>query len=128
MSISQEGKNISKTFAGLREFGFLVYNFNTPSKMREGQGKLCDHIVLGDTGLHFLEVKLFSTADKMKPKQKLFSYLIKSIADKCIWVNYYILHTLDDAQVAYESILNGTESQEGERLDGRQDKQKGKIS
>lgn len=118
MSISQEGKDISKTFAGLRELGFLVYNFNTPSKMREGQGKLCDHIVLGDTGLHFMEVKLFSTGDRMKPKQKLFAHLIKKISEKSIWVNYWMINKLDDAASTYEAILHGTESQEGERLAG----------
>ena len=116
MSISKEGKDISKTFADLRSAGFLVYNFNTHKRMAEGQGKLCDHIVLGDTGLHFIEVKLFSTRDSMKPKQKLFAFLINKIAEKSIWVNYWMIHKLDDAVGAYDAILNGTEQQEEERL------------
>ena len=120
MSISQEGKNISKTFADLRTVGFLVYNFNTHKRMAEAQGKLCDHIILGDTGLHFIEVKLHSTKDNMKPKQKLFAYLINTIADKSIWVNYWLIHKLDDAVTTYDAILNGTEQQEGEKLSDRE--------
>lgn len=117
MSISAEGKDISKTFAGLRELGFLVYNFNTQKPMKSGaMNKLCDHIVLGDTGIHFIEVKLHSTKDTMKPKQLLFAHLIKAIADRCIWVNYWIVHSLVDAQNAHDAILNGKENQEGEKL------------
>lgn len=119
MSISAEGKNISKTFADLRNVGFLVYNFNTPSRMNVAQGKLCDHIVLGDTGLHFVEVKLYSTKDTMKPKQKLFAYLINLISQQTVWVNYWIIHSLEEASGVYDAILNGTENQEGERLDGK---------
>ena len=116
MSISKEGKDISKTFADLREAGFLVYNFNTPSRMNVAQGKLCDHIVLGDTGLHFIEVKLHSTKDTMKPKQRLFAHLINLISQQTIWVNYWMIHSLEQASGVYDAILNGTESQEGETL------------
>ncbi len=116
MSISKEGKDISKTFADLRDAGFLVYNFNTHKRMAEAQGKLCDHIILGDTGLHFIEVKLFSTKDTMKPKQKLFAFLINKIAEKSIWVNYWMIHKLDDAVGTYDAILNGTEQQGEDRL------------
>ena len=121
MSISQEGKDISRTFADLRDAGFLVYNFNTQKPMKSGaMNKLCDHIVLGNTGMHFIEVKLFSTKDKMNPKQQLFAFLINKIADKSIWINYWLINKLDDAVGTYDAILNGTEQQGEERLDDRE--------
>ena len=117
MSISAEGKLVSKTYAELRAYGFLVYNFNTQRAMKTGATmRLCDQIVVGDTGLHFIEVKLESTKDRMKPHQLLFKKLIEMIASRTVWVKYWMIQSLDDAQTNYELILNGTPDQKGDKL------------
>ena len=117
MSISAEGKMVSKTYAELRTYGFLVYNFNTQRKMKTGATmKLCDQIIVGDTGIHFIEIKLEATRDTLKPHQKLFKKLIELVASKTCWVKYWMITSLKDASANYELILNGTPDQEGKKL------------
>lgn len=116
MSISKEGKLISQSFAELKKFGFLIYNFNTYRAMQRSMSKLCDHIVAGETGLHFVEVKLTSTGDKMSDGQRLFKKVIWAIVARTPWVNYWSVHNLDEAHYVFEQILNGTEFQKGDKL------------
>lgn len=116
MSISQEGKLVSRTYAELRKFGFLVYNFNTRRKMQESMAKLCDQLIVGATGIHFIEIKLESTRDRMKPNQLLFKKLIEMVASKTVWVKYWMISSLEEANVNFEFILNGTPDQKGDKL------------
>jgi hypothetical protein len=118
MSISKEAKMISATFAELRKFGFLVWNFNSVYRARltSGMSKLCDHIVAGETGLHFVEVKLTSTKDKLSAGQKSFKKIIAVISQYTVWINYWTIQDLEVAEFVFENILNGTKDQKGEKL------------
>ena len=117
MSISKEGKLVSASLAELRRFGFIVTNFNTHRHVKTGSmQKLTDYIIAGHTGVHFIEVKLESTGDTMKPHQKLFKHIIERISERCVWVNYWLIVNLDQAHTAFQIILNGTEEQLGEKL------------
>jgi hypothetical protein len=115
MSISKEATLISTNFADLRDIedaegekAFLVYNFNSPRRLTKGQAKLCDHIIMSKkTGLHFIEVKLDSTKDKMSIGQKLFAKIISYISEQNEGVHYWIIHNLDEAYAVFDYILHG---------------------
>lgn len=117
--ISKEGKLISATFAELRQFGFIVANFNTQGKKRLGSGmrKLCDYIIAGHSGLHFIEVKLESTGDRIRPDQVMFKKIITAISSWTVWVHYWSVVSLDQAGVCYDLILNGSPDQKGVKLE-----------
>lgn len=115
--ISAENKMISNSYAELRDFGFLVYNFNTQRRMTHGAtNKLCDLIVMGNTGLHFIEVKLKSTSDTMKPDQIIFKKIIELVSKKTPYVHYWMIRDLEDAHAVFDMILSGTPDQKGEAL------------
>lgn len=115
--ISQENKIISNSYAELRDFGFLVYNFNTQRKMIHGAtNKLCDIIVIGHTGIHFIEIKLRSTKDTIKPDQVIFKKVVEQVAQKTPHVHYWMVRDLEDAHAVFDMILSGTPDQKGETL------------
>ena len=97
--ISEEAKKISTEFAKLREKGFWVYNFNTQKPMKYGSTKkFCDLLVIGENGVHFIEVKLESTKDTEKPIQKLFRLCIERLEKLTPYITYWKIHSLKDAQ------------------------------
>ena len=97
MSISKEAKDISKEFARLRQFGYLVYNFNTQTGMKSGsQRGLCDHLIISIYGIHFIEVKLKSTKDKIRESQKPLAQILKKLTSKDIY--YWIVDSLERAK------------------------------
>ncbi len=109
MSISKEAKLISTTFSDLREFGFIVNNLNTYKKMQRSMNKLCDLIIIGkETGVHFIEVKLASTNDTMKPNQKDFADVVSHLSNQTDKINFWVIHGLDEAYAVYDYILHGT--------------------
>lgn len=109
MSISNEAKLISTTFSGLREFGFIVNNFNTYRKMQRSMNRLCDLIILGkQTGVHFIEIKLDSTEDRYRKGQKEFAEVVGHLSNLTEEINYWIIHNLDEAYAVYDAILHGT--------------------
>lgn len=117
MSISKEGKLVSVSFAQLRQFGFLVFNFNTHRHVKTGSmQKLTDYIIIGNTGIHFVEVKLESTGDSFKPHQVMVKKLLEKLVEKTIWINYWKVVNLEQAHIVFEMILNGTPIQKGEKL------------
>lgn len=114
MSISREATIISNKFAKLRQFGFLVYNFNTRSKMPRNMAKLTDYIVVGVTGLHFIEVKLSSTKDRMNPPQLALQKLLRKLEERCIWIHYWKCVSSEEANFIFDNILAGTVNQKGD--------------
>lgn len=110
MSISKEASEITKVFAELRNHGYIVVNHNTNTyiKSRTIQ-KLTDYIIIGRTGIHFIEVKLKSTKDTIKPHQeKIRETLIQlQLKDESKLIHYWICATLENAQFIYMEILNG---------------------
>ena len=110
MSISQDAKIISTTFAGLREFGIIVFNFNAKSMRYKAGGfkGFCDMVLISErTGVHFIEVKLDSTKDRFKPAQKLLGELITKLTNKSEFINYWVIHNLDEAYAVFDVALNG---------------------
>lgn len=117
MSISKEGKLVSRTFASLRDHGFIVTNFNTHRHVKTGSmQKLTDYIIIGHSGIHFIEVKLESTGDTMKPHQKMAKYFIEKVQERCPFVHYWLIVNLEQAHQIFEFILNGSPNQKGERI------------
>ena len=85
MSISADAKLISKTFADLRDLGFLVLNYNAKTmKNRGGMKGWVDLCIIGRNcdgydsraGIHMIEVKLDNTRDRFKAAQKQVAELI----------------------------------------------------
>lgn len=112
MSVSKEAKLISTTFSELREMGFLVFNFNAKSLKRVAGGMkgFCDLVIIGKkTGIHYIEVKLTSTNDKFKPNQKELGETVSHISDLTEYINYWVIHNLDEAYAVFDFILHGTE-------------------
>lgn len=115
--ISREGSMISASFAQLRDFGFIVTNFNTHRHVKTGaMQRLTDYIIMGDTGIHFIEVKLESTKDTMKPHQVLVKHLITQVSKLTPFVNYWTVKDLEDAHAVFDMILNGTPEQKGVKI------------
>ena len=99
--ISQEAKEISAVFAKLRECGCWVYNFNTYKRMQESMNRFCDHLVIGESGVHFIEVKLLSTKDTEKPHQKLFAKLIQRLASYTDLIHYWKVIDMEEAEMVF---------------------------
>lgn len=78
--------------------------------------KLTDYIIAGTTGLHFIEVKLSSTKDSMRPAQLALQKLLRKLEEKCIWIHYWKCVSSEEANFIFENILSGTLNQKGERL------------
>ena len=98
MSINKEAKYISKEFAKLRQFGYLVYNFNTQTGMKSGsQRGLCDHLIISIYGIHFIEVKLKSTKDKIRESQKPLAQILRTLT-KSEDIYYWIVDSLERAE------------------------------
>ena len=107
MSISADAKLISKTFAGLREFNFLVFNYNAKTmKNRGGMKGWVDLCVIGKTGIHLIEVKLDNTKDKFKPAQKKLGEMISKLNKETDLINYWVIHNLEEAYAIFDYILN----------------------
>ena len=105
--ISKEAKLISTTFAGLRELGFIVFNYNAKSmKTKGGMKGFVDLLIIGKTGTHYIEVKLDSTDDKFKPAQKELGVMISRLSDKTNLINYWVIHNLEESYAVFDYILN----------------------
>lgn len=103
---------ISASFAELRQYGFIVTNFNTHKHVKTGSmQKLTDYIIAGSTGLHFIEVKLESTGDSYKPHQLMFKNIIEKISEDCTLIHYWKVVSLEQASFVFEMILNGSPNQ-----------------
>ena len=102
--ISKEAQDVSVVFGKLREEGFWVYNFNTNRPQRKATAKLCDHLIIGEHGIDFIEVKLRSTKDKPTANQRLFRELIKRLARRSSIIRYWDVVELSEAIVIQEQI------------------------
>ena len=72
---SNTKKDISRIFAKLRDFGFLVFNFNSNKKLNRGKMTgFCDHLIIGKGKIYFIEVKIGK--DTIKPEQFLLQRAI----------------------------------------------------
>jgi hypothetical protein len=107
--ISNEASQISELFAQFRKAQCLVYNFNTSHSQRSGTSKLCDHIVITPRGVHFIEVKLKSTRDRMSDGQEQLESLLERIqsnkGNSCS-VNYWNVDSYEYAQVVSGFIVD----------------------
>ena len=82
---------ISTEFARLRDYGYLVFNFNQKTRFGSGLVGFCDHLIIGFGRIIFLEVKI--GRDKLSKEQvKLKDELIKTDAE------YFYITELHDAQ------------------------------
>lgn len=121
MSISVDAKIISTTFAGLREFNIIVFNFNAKSMRYKAGGfkGFCDMVIISEkTGIHFIEVKLDSTKDRFKPAQKVLGTLMTKLTNKSEYINYWVIHNLDEAYAVFDVCLNGINNI-GDQIDGK---------
>ena len=104
--ISKEAKEISKIFGVLRDYGYLVYNFNTQSGMKSGSQKgLCDHLLIGSGGIHFIEVKLKSTKDKMRKSQEPLELIAERLSTLSPYVWYFIISSSQEAKELVNTII-----------------------
>ena len=77
--ISKEAKAISDEFARLRDYGAIVFNFNTYRKMQRSMKGFCDHFIFTRKAVYFIETKLLSTKDKFSEDQKRLKRIIQII-------------------------------------------------
>lgn len=104
--ISTENKMISDAFAKLRnDTNCFVYNFNTQTRMKYGATKkLCDIIVIGKSGIRFVEIKLKSTKDRERGGQKAFAKLVTWLSSRTDLINYYRVTSFSEGMILTEFI------------------------
>lgn len=86
---------ISAEFARLREYGYLVFNFNQKTRFGSGMVGFCDHLIIGFGRIIFLEVKI--GRDKLRPEQvKLKDELIKTDAEYLYITELFVAQKLSD--------------------------------
>lgn len=89
--IKSEKSQISAEFARLREYGYLVFNFNQKSRFGSGLVGFCDHLIIGFGRIVFIEVKIGK--DRIsKQQEQLKDELVKAQAE------YNLVTCLFDAQ------------------------------
>jgi len=96
---------ISKVFAELRKWGFLVFNFNQKNRFGRGLVGFVDHLVIGRNRIWFIEVKIGK--DKFSKEQEDLKDRISEIEG---WTNgridYRIVFDLQTAKSIQEIILS----------------------
>ena len=86
-----EKSEISKEFARLREYGYLVFNFNQKTRFGIGLTGFCDYVIIGFGRIIFIEVKIGK--DRLsKEQEQLKDELVKAQAE------YNLVTCLFDAQ------------------------------
>ena len=96
--VKSEKSQISAEFARLREYGYLVFNFNQKSRFGSGLVGFCDHLIIGFGRIIFIEVKIGK--DKLSAEQeKLKDELIKTDAE------YTYITKLFDAQKMVDWLI-----------------------
>ena len=89
--IKSEKSAISSEFARLREYGYLVFNFNQKTRFGSGMVGFCDHLIIGFGRIIFIEVKIGK--DKLSIEQEqLRAELIRTDAE------YVLITRLNEAQ------------------------------
>ena len=84
---------ISKIFAELRKFGFLVFNFNSDKKFNRGRMVgFVDYFIIGKNKIYFVEVKI--GADDLSYEQEKFKEMLLVLE-----------HNTND-QVSYFNVSN----------------------
>lgn len=82
---------ISAEFARLREYGYLVFNFNQKTRFGPGMVGFCDHLIIGFGRIVFIEVKI-GKDQLSKEQEQLKDELVKAQAE------YNLVTCLYDAQ------------------------------
>lgn len=80
---------ISKIFAELRKYGFLVYNFNQKTKFGRGLVGFVDHLIIGKNCIWFIEVKIGK--DTLTPLQIDLLTRLKIIERKTQVIHWYLI-------------------------------------
>ena len=90
---------ISKIFAELRKYGFLVYNFNQKTKFGRGLVGFVDHLIIGKNCIWFIEVKVGN--DTIKPNQQKIYDCVDQIGRRNNWVvDARIITSPDEIKIA----------------------------
>lgn len=92
---------ISKVFAELRKYGYLVFNFNQKNRFGKGLVGFVDHLVIGKWGMFFVEVKIGK--DTVKPEQEKLGEMISRMGNR--YIHYEIIHTTEEAVKLRQSII-----------------------
>lgn len=91
---------ISKIFAELRKYDFLVFNFNSDRKLNRGKMTgFVDHLIIGKNCIWFIEVKVGN--DTIKPNQQKIYDCVDQIGRRNNWVvDARIITSPDEIKIA----------------------------
>lgn len=90
---------ISKVFAELRKYGFLVFNFNQKNRFGRGLVGFVDHLIVGTQAVYFIEVKIGKDTIK-KDQQELYD-MIDDLGRRSKWtVQPFIITSPNEIEIA----------------------------
>ena len=95
---------ISKIFAELRKYNFLVYNFNQKNRFGRGLVGFVDHLIIGKNRIWFIEVKIGK--DMLSREQIDLLTRLKAIGKKFPMVEWSIVTHVEFARKLQEQILS----------------------
>jgi len=95
--------NISKEFLRLENFGFIVWNFNSPKPLPKGLSNAVDHVLISNRYTIYVEVKLGT--DKLSNKQKDLGKKLSHLSTSNKAIHYLYVTTLKECQKYVNLIL-----------------------
>jgi len=104
-----ESQQIKDAFVKLRDFGHIVFNFNSNIPNRAGiKGHPDWEILTKKLNVVFVEVKIKETGDTLKPDQEaLLNRLCSIMGIQGSRVHYFLVRDAKQAQNIQKDILNG---------------------
>ena len=104
-----ENQQIKEAFVKLRDFGNIVFNFNSNKPNNRGIAGFVDWVIVTKKlNVVFIEVKIKETGDTLKPDQEaLLNRLCSITGIQGSRVHYFLVRDAKQAQNIQKDILNG---------------------
>lgn len=96
--------DISKIFSVLRNYGYLVYNFNAKKELPLGFKNFVDHLFVSRDLLIFVEVKI--GRDKLSNDQTYLKELIEKLQTRNQSIYYFLITSVESAKHLINNILS----------------------
>lgn len=97
-------KDISKVFSKLRDFNFIVFNFNFKRGFPIGLKGFVDHVFFHKKkGICFVEVKIGK--DRLTPEQEAIKEIIQNLSIATKFIKYRIIKTEQEAKELADYLL-----------------------